>query len=665
MNSFSSRLFSATVEHERLEPVKHAFCYPVRVFAFDVDELPRLSDRLVLFSHNRINVTSLHDADYLDGRPAPIRSRLETFLEKQGIPPPFGPIVLVTSARLGPRVFNPVSFHYVFDPQEELKAVVAEVNNTFGERHLYILSQPDPDSRCAFRRYRADNVFHVSPFHDKSGRYEFLFEDIRKELAIEVRLWKEGRMVFRARLEGQGVPLTNRALAAAVLRRPLLPHRTMPRILWQAAQLYFRRKLPVFAKPTATHPLTLIKNPSGTVDKRLSRWFLNVVSQAHTGSLTVTLADGTRHRFGKSGSAPEADLIVHDASFFRRVFFGGDVGLGESFMEGLWDSSDLTAFITFLIRNRDVLENRQNRTSKLIGVLDWMRHLSRANTLFGSRRNIRRHYDLSNELFATFLDPTMTYFCAVFQSDTEDLEKAQERKLRRIAQKARLSSDDHVLEIGCGWGSFAILAARETGCRVTGITVSQAQWALARQRVREAGLEDRVTILLEDYRRVEGRFDKIVSIEMLEAVGHENFPKFFQCCERLLTPNGLVVLQTIAIPDHRYERYRRGCDWIQKYIFPGGLLPSLTALCDAMAKTSKFYVESLENIGVHYAKTLRAWRVRFEKNREAVKALGFDETFRRMWLYYLGFCEAAFATRTLNDFQLVLSRPNNPTLDSP
>ncbi|MEJ5364974.1 MAG: DUF1365 family protein [Desulfosoma sp.] len=665
MSAPSSFLFSGIVEHERLEPVKHAFRYPVRVFAFDVDDLPRLGETLVLFSHNRTNVTSLHDKDYLDGRSAPIRPRLEKMLEKRGIAPPFGRIVLVTSARHGTRVFNPVSFYYVFDPRGDLKTVVAEVNNTFGERHLYILSEPHPDPRGAFRRYHADKVFHVSPFHDMSGRYEFLFGDIRRELSIEVRLWKEDRMVFRARLEGSGEPLTNRALARSVLRDPLLPHWTMPRILWQAAQLFIRRRLQVFTKPTATHEWTLIKNPPGVLDKRFGRWFLDLFSAAEKGDLTVTLPDGTRHRFGTPGDTPHADLTVHDPGFFTRVFWAGDVGLGESFMDGMWDSTDPTAFIAFLIRNRDVLENRRSTASKLAGVLDRLRHLSRANTLFGSRRNIRRHYDLSNELFAAFLDPSMTYSCALFEKDGDDLEEAQRRKLRRIAQKARLGPNDHVLEIGCGWGSFAVLAARETGCRVTGITVSKAQWDFARQRVREAGLEDRVTILLRDYRRVQGRFDKIVSIEMLEAVGHEYLPRFFQCCERLLAPHGLLVLQTIAIPDHRYERYRKGCDWIQKYIFPGGMLPSLGALCQAMAETSTFYVESLENIGVHYARTLREWRLRFEKNREAVRRLGFDETFRRMWLYYLCFCEAAFATRTLNDLQLVLSRPNNPALDAP
>jgi len=276
----------------------------VRVFAFDVDDLPRLDETLLLFGYNRTNITSLHNKDYLDGRSAPIRPRLEKMLEKQGIAPPFGRIVLVTSARHGTRVFNPVSFHYVFDLQGDIKAIVAEVNNTFGERHLYILSESDPDAQGAFRRYHADKVFHVSPFHDMSGRYEFLFGDIRQELAIEVRLWKEERMVFRARLEGSGEPLTNWTLARSVLRHPLLPHWTMPRIVWQAAQLFMRRRLQVFTKPTATREWTLIKNPPGVMDKRFGRWFLDLLAAAEKGSLTVTLPDGSRRFFGTPGDTP-------------------------------------------------------------------------------------------------------------------------------------------------------------------------------------------------------------------------------------------------------------------------------------------------------------------------------------------------------------------------
>jgi len=665
MTPFHSILFDAVVEHRRLEPRAHSFRYRVRYFAFDLDELPELDRRLPLFSYNRWNLFSIHDEDYLDSSHASIREKLERHLHRAGFTGTLGHIVLVTSPRFLFKVFNPVSFYFLFDSRGDAAGLVAEVNNTFGERHLYVLTDPEVDSFGAFRRYVADKVFHVSPFNDMEGRYEFLVQDIRKELRIQIRLWRKRRVVFEASLEGQPLPLTTGTLLREGIRHPTIAHQTMPRILWQASRLYQKRKLPVYSKPVARHPWTLIKNPPSVMDRRFQKWFLEMLTLVRQGSLKVSLPDGSTRYFGLQGSHPDVSLQIVDPKFFRRVFLGGDVGLGEAFMEGAWDTSDLTAFITLLIVNRELLEGRQSMASRLLSFTDRWRHLARANTLRGSRRNIRRHYDLSNDLFAAFLDPSMTYSCAVFERDDEDLETAQLRKLRRIIRKARIGPGDHVLEIGCGWGSFAIVAARETGCRVTGITVPAAQRHLATERVRQERLEDQITILLTDYRRVAGRFDRIISIEMLEAVGHEHYPEFFSCCERLLAPNGLIVLQTIALPDHRYETYRKGCDWIQKYIFPGGLLPSLSALCTAMAASSRFYVESLENIGIHYARTLRAWRERFLDRWDTIRTLGFDENFRRMWLYYLSFCEAAFATRTLNDLQIVLSRPGNPTLNRP
>jgi cyclopropane-fatty-acyl-phospholipid synthase len=292
-----------------------------------------------------------------------------------------------------------------------------------------------------------------------------------------------------------------------------------------------------------------------------------------------------------------------------------------------------------------------------------LRHVARDNSHFGSRRNIREHYDLSNDFFGLFLDEAMNYSCGIYRTDEDTLEQAQRNKLQAVIRKARIGAGDHVLEIGCGWGAFALEAARETGCRVTGITISKEQYELARQRVAQAGLQDRVTILLRDYRHVDGVFDRIVSIEMLEAVGHRYFGDFFRCCEKLLTADGIAVLQTITVPDHRYDEYRKGSDWIQKHIFPGGHLPSLGALCDAMARNSHLVVEHLENIGIHYARTLREWRHRFEKNLDGVAQLGFDRTFQRKWLYYLSFCEAAFETRSLGNLQMVLSRPHNANLD--
>jgi len=367
---------------------------------------------------------------------------------------------------------------------------------------------------------------------------------------------------------------------------------------------------------------------------------------------------GVTHRFGTDGTGPTARLRVHRGRTFRRVLLEGDTGAGASYADGDWDADDLVAVIRFVIDNRQALSNG----TRLARLFERFLHRLRRNTVRGARRNITRHYDLGNEFFESFLDPTMTYSAAVFERTDEDLAAAQTRKYRRLAEKGRIGPDDHVLEIGCGWGGFAEYAAREIGCRVTGVTISPAQAEYATERIRAAGLSNRVTIEQVDYRRIMGRFDRIVSIEMLEAVGHANLSTWFAACDRLLAPGGVMAVQVITIPDQRYAEYRRGSDFIRRYIFPGGHLPSLGAIGRALERHTSLGIEDLENIAPHYAETLRRWRRRLLEHRDAVLQLGFDETFFRRWEYYLAYCEAAFGGRALSDLQLVLSRPGNAAL---
>jgi cyclopropane-fatty-acyl-phospholipid synthase len=358
---------------------------------------------------------------------------------------------------------------------------------------------------------------------------------------------------------------------------------------------------------------------------------------------------------GVPGAEPHATLRVADERFFREFAFRGDVGAGESYMNGDWQADDLPGFIALALQNANALA-MESPLTRLLSVPDDLRHRLRVNTRAGSRRNIRAHYDLSNEFFALFLDPSMTYSSAVFGSPEDSLMEAQQRKFARFGDRLRLGPDDHVLEIGCGWGAFAMFAARVCGCRVTGITISREQFDLAARRVRDAGLADRVEIRLCDYRDVQGRFQKIVSIEMLEAVGREHWPAFFDACDRTLAPGGQVGIQTISMPDHRFEAYARHCDWIQKYIFPGGLLPSISELCRAMGHRTALTIRHVDDIAPHYAETLARWRRTFFARLPEVRALGFDERFVRMWDFYLASCEALFRTRSLGTLQLVLGR---------
>jgi len=388
------------------------------------------------------------------------------------------------------------------------------------------------------------------------------------------------------------------------------------------------------------------------------RVLLAAASRIRVGELTVVTPDGRRRTFGEVGADRRGEIVVHDREAMVRLLIDGETGAGEAYMDGQWSSPDLAALLLLAALNRQELS--------LIG--GWWRvptqalriaaHRLRRNTVRQARRNIASHYDLSNELYRLFLDESMTYSSAVFASPSQTLEDAQRNKYARVADLAGVTEPGmRVLEIGSGWGSFAIYLAGERGARVTTITISEEQARLARERVAAAGLAERVSVELRDYREVSGEFDAIVSIEMLEAVGHEYFPAFFETCDRVLRRGGRIGLQSITYPDARYEDQRRGANWIQKYIFPGGLLPSVAVIERATHRTS-LLMTTVTDIGPHYAPTLRAWREKFLSNLAAVRALGFDERFARMWEYYLALCEAGFAAGIFQDVQIGFEKRN-------
>jgi cyclopropane-fatty-acyl-phospholipid synthase len=376
----------------------------------------------------------------------------------------------------------------------------------------------------------------------------------------------------------------------------------------------------------------------------------------------ITLVDGASHRrYGqRTALCPlSVTLHVHDPRFYSDIAFGGSIGAGEAYMQDYWSVNDLTALVRILLQNRDVLDGMETGLARLTVPLQKALHWLNRNTRDGSRRNIAAHYDLGNEFFALFLDSTMMYSSAIFTRPTMSLEAAQPARLDHICRKLDLTSRDHLLEIGTGWGGMAIYAAQHYGCRVTTTTISQEQFKLASERVRAAGLEDRVTVLLKDYRDLEGSYDKLVSIEMIEAVGHDFYDTYFGTCSALLKPDGLMLLQAITIADQRYDAARKSVDFIQRYIFPGSCIPSVTAMNDSITRASDLKLAHLEDIGPHYATTLRLWRENFFRNIEAVRALGYPESFIRMWEFYLCYCEGGFEERALGDVHMLLAKPNN------
>jgi cyclopropane-fatty-acyl-phospholipid synthase len=357
---------------------------------------------------------------------------------------------------------------------------------------------------------------------------------------------------------------------------------------------------------------------------------------------------------GRGATAYSLDVV--DPIAYSRFSLGGSTAAGEAYMDGQWRTDDLVGLMRHLLRNRHVTDDMDRGMTWFRRIVNIVLHLARPNTLGGSRRNIRAHYDLSNAFFELFLDSAMMYSSALYEPDVTDLEAASAAKLERICRKLELGPGDHLLEIGSGWGGLAAHAARTTGCRVTTTTISDAQYQAACQRIRDAGLNGRVRVLKHDYRELTGNFDKLVSVEMVEAVGHNYLDVFFRCCDKLLRPGGLFLLQAITIEDHRYAAALKLVDFIKKHIFPGSFVPSVSVLTQASANGTELRLVNLEDMGHDYAETLQAWRNRLLANRDAAAALGFDQRFLRMWEYYLAYCEAGFRERTISDAQMLFAK---------
>ena len=373
------------------------------------------------------------------------------------------------------------------------------------------------------------------------------------------------------------------------------------------------------------------------------------------GSITV-IEGGERHAFGREGGLA-ATITVHDPAFYTDMAFGGSIGAGEAYMAGFWSADDLTRLVRIIVLNRRLLTEMEGGLAAFMQPLHWLMHAFRKNTQAGSRKNISAHYDLGNDFYRLWLDATMTYSCNIFERQDTTLEDAATAKYDRICRKLGLKPTDHVLEIGTGWGGFAVHAAKHYGCRVTTTTISRQQHDWAKERFAREGVSGRVELLFEDYRDLTGKYDKLVSIEMIEAVGHHFLDTYLKVCSERLKEDGMMALQAITITDQDYEAHIRSVDFIRRYIFPGGFIPSVPAITRSLAKVTDLRLFHLEDLTPHYARTLHVWRDRFFANIDAVRKLGYPETFIRMWEYYLCYCEGAFLERYIGSAQMILQKP--------
>jgi len=408
---------------------------------------------------------------------------------------------------------------------------------------------------------------------------------------------------------------------------------------------------------TSTAPIRPLRTWLCLVERLCRRMLKKNLQRIANGQIVIE--HGTQSE--QFGNLDSTELMGHvrvlSPKFFQRMVTGGAIGAAESYLEGEWISDDLTDLFQTLLRNEHVLQQFRSSLLSLSGFMTRLGHFRNRNSRSGSQRNIHEHYDLGNSFFSLFLDPTMMYSSGLFPSEQASLEEASIEKVDRVCRTLQLKPEDHLMEIGTGWGTFAIHAAGKYGCRVTTTTISEEQFRMATQRIADAGLSDQITVLRRDYRDLTGRYDKLVSIEMIEAVGKEYLPQYFATCDRLLKDDGAMLIQAITMPEQRYERYRNSVDFIQKYVFPGGFLPSISEMQSCVAKNSSLRMIGLHEFGLHYARTLRVWNERFHERLDEVRAQGFSERFIRMWRYYLCYCEAAFLERAIGVVQVLWAKP--------
>ncbi len=380
------------------------------------------------------------------------------------------------------------------------------------------------------------------------------------------------------------------------------------------------------------------------------------------GQITIKIQGEDPQTFKGKQIGPKAYIHILDSNFFPMITLQGDIGLGDAYMENYYITDNLVELISFFILNPSIRGSGDGIIPSLQRAKDYIQHLMRDNRIAQGKKNIESHYDIGNDFYQTFLDKSLMYSSAIFSKATQSLEEAQYNKLDVLIEKTKISENDHVLEIGSGWGAFALRAAETRGCKVTTITLSEEQFSYVSQKIIEKNLQDKVEIKLIDYRKMSGKFNKIVSIEMIEAVGHRHLKSYAAALEKLLAPNGIITIQMISMPDYRYKQYTHSVDWIRKRIFPGGHLPSVTSFTAALAKWSQLHLETIENIAPHYAETLLRWHHNFTSNSLEIAKQKFGSKFIKMWEFYLLSCSAAFSTRYINTHILTLSRPCNLTL---
>ena len=700
-----SCIYRGNVRHRRFGSVEHSFRYPLFLMYLDLDEIDEVFRCRWLWSSRRTAPARFRRDDHFGDSDRPLSECVLDRVEYCAGFRPVGRIRLLTHLRYFGIAMNPVSFYFCFDKSDSrVEAVIAEVNNTpWGERHCYVIDGRGQPSTIYAEHAKA---FHVSPFMPMDATYRWQIGEPGNRLSVHIENYQDGSRAFDATLSLQRRSITGWELARALIRYPMMTSQVTAGIYWQALRLWWKgatffphprrqaqAELSVAASSLETRSVSggsshnavnSIVDASGFqichtqhVDGPASATLESTKIPSAVRSLrNCTLRSGitaplarqhvlrqlghlehgrlilddrcNRIVFGNQESDELcSNIVVRDDRFYRRLTTGGSLGLAESYLQGEWETDDLPAFFRICCRNLKLLCPAGRGLATVRKSVARFSHWLSRNTRLGSLRNIEAHYDLGNDFFQLFLDPSMMYSSAIFETSDMSLEDAQITRLDRVCTQLDLRRGDHVVEIGTGWGGFAVHAARNYGCLVTTTTISRKQYKFACHRVAKAGLNDRITVLCQDYRDLKGQFDQLVSLEMIEAVGHKFYDEYFGKCASLLKPNGRIFLQAIVMPEQRYAAYLKSVDFIQKYIFPGGCLPSVSAMHESVQRTSNLRLLGLDDFAASYAQTLREWRKRFRTRLDDVRELGYPERFIRMWDYYLCYCEGAFDERAV------------------
>tara|TARA_Y100001968_G_scaffold333113_1_gene394202 strand:- start:24 stop:1976 length:1953 start_codon:yes stop_codon:yes gene_type:complete len=646
-------IFQGTLYHKRFHPKIHSFTYPAFFFGLDCDSLTDLAKTNFFFSYNRFNLFSLYDKDYLKNTNQTLANKVRSLLQQHGYTTPITSITLLTSARCLGYCFNPVSFFYCYADQT-LIYIIAEVNNTFGERHPYILTC-DYDKTGTLITTSSPKEFYVSPFFDIDGSYEFKFTPYNNIMKLIVDYKKDDKLLLHASLHGIQVSMTSLTTLKLLLTFPWTCFATFCRILFQAFLLKFRKYLPIKQKMKIKHKDSFITKKPSVMQYICMKLILSRLKRITNQHLSVTLPSGLCVSCGDTSLSTDATIWIKDYRFFTRVALRHEIGLGESFMLNEWESDNVKALLRLLLNNSDAVQKKKSFfafPSRLILVFQ---HFLNRNYITNSKKNIEKHYDLSNDFFKCFLDDTMMYSCAYYPKKETTLFDAQKEKISKIIHSSDIQPGMRVLEIGSGWGSLAIELATTYDCHVTTVTISKEQFQYVQDKIKSLHLTHKITLLFQDYRHIDGVFDRIISIEMLEAVGHKYLPVYFKKINDLLADSGKAFIQSITIRDDIYHSYKSSTDWIRKYIFPGGHLPSLEHIKGLIQQTNLTLTFS-ENIGPHYVNTLQDWKEKLLTNINRVKTLGFDDMFIRKWLYYFEYCQAGFSANHVQNYHLIFNK---------